>query len=247
MNAKTFFLLLLCLCIAQAATAQKVNNGRSLITAMKSAGKHRKPALTFEQKTIFHRPNGKADTVTWYEAAVPGKLRIDFAPITDGNGVFYFRNKRMMFRNHKLVNTASDQNILQTLLMDVFQDKTEHTLFVLDSLKFDLNVFREDVWNGRKIYVVGAAKDDLKAAQFWVDKERKTLLRVIEPKGNLLLDVHVTGYRKMGKVWQEESMLIYLNGKLVQEEYYQNIRAHKTLPTALFDPQKWTIDQPYWR
>ncbi|HRR09667.1 MAG TPA: hypothetical protein PLO56_13330 [Rhodothermales bacterium] len=246
MFPKILFFLALSFCFVPVTSAQKVTNGRNVVMAMKAAGKHRKPALTFEQKTIFHRPNGKADTVTWYEAAVPGKLRIDFAPITDGNGVFYFRNKRMMFRNHKLVNTAPDQNILQTLLMDIYQDKPERTLFVLDSLKFNLNVFREDVWNGRKVYVVGATKDDNKAAQFWVDKERKTLVRVIEPKGNLLLDVHVTGYRKMGKVWQEESMLIYLNGKLAQEEYYQNIRAHKTLPASLFDPLKWTIDQPYW-
>jgi hypothetical protein len=57
-------------------------------------------SLTFVQQTVFHRPNGSVDSATWYEALMPGMLRIDVAPIDSGNGVLFRDGMRYTIRNH---------------------------------------------------------------------------------------------------------------------------------------------------
>jgi len=37
----------------------------------------------------------------------------------------------------------------------------------LKGLKFDLSIEREETWQGRPVYVVGARAGDLHSAQFW--------------------------------------------------------------------------------
>ena len=39
----------------------------------------------------------------------------------------------------------------------------------------------EEKWEGQDVYVVGAAKGDLKSKQFWIEKNRLLFVRLIEP------------------------------------------------------------------
>ena len=77
-------------------------------------------SLTFVQQTVFHRPDGSVDSATWYEALVPGRLRIDVAPIDSGNGVLFRDGMRYTIRNHEVAASSPDINVLALLLTDMF-------------------------------------------------------------------------------------------------------------------------------
>src|SRR5947209_8009116 len=75
--------------------------GEDVISAMHNryAGKWYN-TLTFTQKTSRLGADGKWNVQTWYEAMrVPGELRIDFDPISAGNGVLYVRDSAFAVTN----------------------------------------------------------------------------------------------------------------------------------------------------
>lgn len=230
--------------VAQPATP------RAVLEAMKAAGANREETLTFVQTTIRHRPNGAVDTTTWYEAAVPGKLRIDFAPVEQGNGVLYADGRQYVFQNGQLVGNEPDVNPLQVLLMDLFSFPLDRSVHLLDSLGYDLSVMHPASWQGRPVYVVGAAAGDTTRAQFWVDQERLVSVRILQPvgpNGQFMLDAQVPGWERIGGVWHENHLLLYVNGRMFQEEHYRNIRTGIALDPALFDPSNWKLTTPYWQ
>lgn len=244
-----FLALLTPLTPAPSVAAQDASH--ALLEAMHARyAAQRAPTLTFVQETILHRPDGRVDTTTWYEAAAPGKLRIDFAPVEAGNGVLYMGGRRYTFQGGELVDERPEVNPLQVLLMDVFAQPVPRTAAALEGLGFDLSARYETTWQGRSVVVVGAASAaDAQAPQFWVDAERLVVLRVLQPvgpEGAHLLDVHVTEHTEMDGVPHETALLIYVDDRLVQEEYYHDVRPGAPVDPALFDPADWSLDAPYW-
>jgi len=76
-------------------------DGRAVLARMhdRYAGKWYN-TLTFTQKTSRLAADGKWNVQTWYEAMrVPGQLRIDFDPISAGNGVLYTRDSAFAVTN----------------------------------------------------------------------------------------------------------------------------------------------------
>src|SRR5918996_5107297 len=100
--------------------------------------------LTFVQKTTL--PDGKVET--WYEAAeLPGKLRIDIAPL-DGRNTLLFRNDTLYeFKAGKLTETKPLIHPLMVLGFDVYAQPVDVTIRQLQTLGFDLARLHES--NGR--------------------------------------------------------------------------------------------------
>src|SRR5689334_13564942 len=80
------------------ARAVTYANGEALVAAMHDRYVGRwYHTLTFRQKTSRLRPDGTWDVQTWYEALeLPGRLRIDFDPVSAGNGVLYARDGQFL-------------------------------------------------------------------------------------------------------------------------------------------------------
>src|SRR5882762_1421261 len=142
------------------AYAAKIKTTEDLVQAMqKKYGKSWYKTATFVQKTTNYEKDGTKKIETWYEAlSVPGSLRIDFTPVKDGNGILFTDNKIYIL-------TRAD------------------ALEKLKGLKFDLSILREDIWQGRSAYVVGARQGDLHSPQFWIEKKNLYFLRMIRPAG----------------------------------------------------------------
>ena len=73
----------------------KIRSGEDLITAMhdKYDGKWYK-TLTFQQQTINYLADGTSNSTMWYEAmSVPGRLRIDIAPVENKGGMLFSDGK----------------------------------------------------------------------------------------------------------------------------------------------------------
>jgi hypothetical protein len=195
--------------------------------------------LTFVQKTTL----GDGTVETWHEAAeLPGKLRIDIAPL-DGKNTLIFRNDSIYdFKNGTLADAKPMVHPLMVLGFDVYAQPLEKTLRQLQSLGFDLSKLHESSWRGRPAYVVGAAPGDSTTRQFWIDKERLVFVRMVEPGKKdpaVRVETQFNKYIPMGEGWLETEVRFLVNGETKMLEEYTQPKAGVTLDPAIFDPGRW--------
>jgi hypothetical protein len=200
--------------------------------------------LTFVQTTTF--PDRPPET--WYEAGtIPGKLRIDIAPLDSMKAFMYVGDSAIVFEGGKRVAARRDRNLLMTLGFDVYGQPPQTTIEQLKAQSIALNKIREDTWNGTKVWVVGASKGDTATSQFWIEQKRLLFVRLIEahpsqknPSGPPnLLDITFENYQPLGKAWVAPRCVIKVNGKEVQREEYRDIRADVTLQPDLYDTEEY--------
>lgn len=222
-------------------------NGEELVAQMHAAyaGTWYR-TLTFVQQTSFpNRP-----TETWYEAgAIPGKLRIDIAPIDSMNATMYVGDSAFTFRRGQRVNARKDRNLLMTLGFDVYGQPPATTAAQLVEQGMDLGKIHQGTWQGRPVWIVGAAQGDTASNQFWVDTERLLFVRLIErmPGQNnqtALLDVEFNKYQRLGGGWIAPEVIIRVNGREVMREVYSDMRADVELPADLYTTTEYR--RPGW-
>jgi hypothetical protein len=205
--------------------------------------------LTFIQTTSF--PNRPAET--WYEAgAIPGKLRIDVAPLDSGNAFMYVGDSLVTFRGGKRVRAVKDRNLLMTLAFDVYGQPVATTAAQLREAGVDMDKVHASSWQERPVWVVGSEPGDTTSAQFWIDQERLLFVRLLEPQRNpntpdappAILDVEFNRYEPLAGGWIAPEVIIRLNGAEVMREVYRDIRADVALPPELYDSV--TYRAPGW-
>jgi outer membrane lipoprotein-sorting protein len=242
-----YFLLLVCLIflIAPPTHAAKIKTTEDLVQAMqKKYGKSWYKTATFVQKTTEIETDGTQKVSIWYEAlSVPGSLRIDFTPVKDGNGILFTNNQIYVFKDGKTETNRPYVHPLMILGFDIYRLPPTDALEKLKGLKFDLSVLREDTWQGRAVYVVGAKQGDLHAPQFWIDKKDLYFVRMIRPAGKDGVQTQETQFNKyvrLGGGWMAPEVIFMVDGKTVTTEEYSDMRADVPLDSKLFDPQYWT-------
>ena len=225
--------------------ATKISNTDELISAMqKKYGKSWYKTATFVQETTEFQPDGTSKVETWYEAmSVPGKLRIDFTPTKEGNGILFTDGKVYVFKDGKVDTTRDFQHPLLILGFDVYRSPASELTAKLQALKFDLSQFREDTWQGRPVYVVGAKAGDLHSPQFWIDQENLYFVRMLRPAGKdgaQTQETQFNKYQKLAGGWMAPEVIFMVDGKVMTTEKYSDLRGDVTLDPKLFDPQFWT-------
>ena len=246
-----YFVLVLCLIlIAPATFAAKIKTTEDLVQAMqKKYAKSWYRTATFAQKTTNHQPDGTTKVETWYEAlSVPGSLRIDFTPIKDGNGILFTNNQIYSFKNGKVDTSRPFVHPLMVLGFDIYKLPMTSVMDLLKGLKFDLSVLREDTWQGRGVYVVGAKQGDLHSAQFWIDQQQLYFVRMLRPTGKdgaQTQETQFNNYQRLGGGWMAPEVIFKVDGQIRTTEEYSELRANPALDSKLFDPQYWT--SVHWR
>ena len=225
--------------------AAKISNTNELIAAMqKKYGKSWYKTATFVQETINFQPDGTSKVETWYEAmSVPGSLRIDFTPTSAGNGILFTGGKIFVFKDGKVDSSRAFNHPLLILGFDIYRSPATEVTTKLQALKFDLSQFREDTWQGRPVYVVGAKAGDLHSPQFWIDQENLYFVRMLRPAGKdgtQTQETQFNKYQKLGGGWIAPEVIFMVDGKVVTTEKYSEMRAGVKLDPKLFDPQFWT-------
>ncbi len=236
------------------AYAGKIKNAEDLISAMhkKYSSKWYK-TLTFVQKNTSYRRDGTTQKSVWHEAmSLPGKLRIDFVPLEKGNGWLFTKGEQHTFSAGKLARSTPMIHPLLVLGFDVYGQSTEKTINQLKALKFDLSVMHTDTWQGRAVYVVGAKKGDLHTLQFWIDKKRLLLARILQPAGRdgkLTSETQFNKYQKVkGGGWISPEVVFMLNGKRTFLEEYTDMQFNIDLNKDLFAPKKWAeVEKNYYK
>lgn len=229
---------------AAVVTRTNYTTGEEVIGAMRAryAGKWYS-TLTFTQKTSRLQADGKWNVQTWYEAMrVPGQLRIDFDPISAGNGVLYERDSAFTIQNGRPLRGQPSINPLLLLGFDVYANATARTVALLRKEGYDLARVHADTFQNRAMVVVGARQGDLRRKQFWIDAEHLYFVRSLEPAprdSTRMQDVRFTKYERSGSGWISPRVEIHIDGKLVFHEDYSDIRSNVPLDVALFDPAQW--------
>lgn len=232
-------------------TQAKIETGEDLIHAMhKKYNKSWYRTLTFVQKTVEHHEDGSTKASIWYEAySAPGRLRIDFDPISAGNGIIFANDTLHSFKDGKLVNSRPFIHSLIVLGFDVYVMPVAETLAKLKQLKFDLSILREDVWQNRPVYVVGARAGDLHSKQFWIDKKNLYFVRLLEPAGKdgkLTSETQFNKYFQVkGGGWVAPEVIFMVDGKTRLTEEYSEVSVGVSLDDKLFQPENWTTAR--WR
>ncbi len=230
---------------ASCATEAPIESAQDLVGAMHARydGKWYE-TLTFVQTASFYGEDG---TITqdqiWYEAAhVPGRLRIDIAPLENGRTVVYANDSVYQFRDGELANSGPGLNPLLLLGFDVYGQPAARTLEQLETLNFDLSKFRADEWQGRPVFVVGADAGDEHSAQFWVDQERLLFVRLLQPAGpggERTQEIQFNEYEPLGGGWIAPEVVFMTDGVMTMLEVYREIRANVDLGAGLFDGETW--------
>jgi outer membrane lipoprotein-sorting protein len=237
-----FTLLGLFLLAAPVTFGAKITTTEQLVAAMQTKyAKSWYKTATFVQKTTKIDGDGNQKVETWYEAmSLPGSLRIDYTPTKDGSGILFTDSQIYVFKNGKVDSNRPFVHPLMVLGFDIYGLPAAEAMEKLKGLKFDLSLFREDSWQGRPVYVVGAKAGDLHSPQFWIDQQNLYFVRMIRPggpDGAQTQETQFNKYQKLGGGWMSPEVIFMVDGKVVTREEYSDLRADVSLDPKLFDPQ----------
>ncbi len=230
------------------AVAPSITTGAELVAAMHAryAGGYLS-TLSFVQNNTLYQASGGEQKTQWLEhLAVPGRLRIDYLPLTSRSGVIYEGGKVHVFDNGKQIQSQPGINALLLLGFDVNAQPPAATARTLDSLGFDLGVIRDGQWQGRRVHIVGAAVGDSTTNQFWVDAERLLFVRMFQrnPAGTVVTEYRFERYTEIGGFPVAIEVLMLRNGRAFFKEEYTDVRVNIPLADGLFDPARWVTAQP---
>lgn len=232
-----------CLWAAVPANSQEIRDGAALLTAMHDRYKDSwYESVVFKENAITLNADGTSKTEVWDEALeLPGKLRINRGPASDGNGFVFVAGKLTTFQKGKTTGTRPFVHMLLVLGFDVYRQDAQTSIDQVKDQGFDLTQIHEEKWDGQDVYVVGAAKGDLKSKQFWVEKKRLLFVRLIEPDRDDATKIHDTrfrDYRNLFAGWISARVEFYADGKNTFNEDYFDMKANVKFDPALFDPTK---------
>ena len=210
--------------------------------------------LTFTQKTTMYDSTGKPSYQTWYESLRhTGKdgtqLRIDFGEPSAGRGVLYTADSLWIIRDGKLASQRGEGNEFLPLIEGVYVQPVEQTVRELKPAGIDMNKVHASAWQDRPVWVVGSAGPaDSTSPQFWVDTDRKVVVRFILSfgAGQPPFDVHLDNYERTGDGWLATKIAMFQGGKPRQTEEYSDWKVSVELDPRLFDPATWTTAR-HWR
>jgi outer membrane lipoprotein-sorting protein len=232
-------LLLFSIVAVHLLSAQTVRNADDLIRTMHDRYSNKwYRTLTFVQKTLQYQ----ADTTisTWYESfTFPGRMRIDQDSV-GSNGMIISHDSLYVFRDGKLTTTRHFIHSLLLLGFDVYFLQPQQTIVKLKSLRSDLSLFHEDMWQGRPVFVVGAKEGDLHSPQFWIDKERLYFVRLLEPagaSGKQTRETQFNKYMRLANGWIAAEVIFRVDDKVLMTEEYSEMRANPVLDPKLFEPE----------
>lgn len=225
----------LCLFFVLSSNAQQ---GVELLKSMhtKNYG-HWYQTMTFAQTTEVYRNDSLLRKSTWYEALkLPSDLRIDIEDPSKGNFVLYKKDSSYRFQNHVLRSVRADVNPFIFFIGGMYYMPFDSVMQQLKNKGYNLNKGYATEWEGNPIYVVGRASEKDSGNAIWIDTKNLWFVRLIETENGQTIDAYMKNHKKLSKGSTETKVDIYINGKLVQVESYDQIQADVPLSNDLFDP-----------
>jgi hypothetical protein len=210
--------------------------------------------LTFVQQTTAYR--GAEPTVTtWYESLRHTdkhgtQLRIDVGDPAAGNGMLYTADSMWRVRDGKLASQSDMGNEFLPMIEGVYVQPVARTMEQIKGFGVDMSKVTTGKWQDRPVWIVGAASpSDTTSPQFWIDTQRKVVVRMLMNSGatgSAVMDIHLEGYVPLAGGWLATKVAMSVGGKPRQIEEYSQWKAGIDLAPGLFDPATWST-APHWR
>lgn len=232
------------------APRSRINTSRELVREMHDRyADNWYRTLRFEQSNTFYTQSGKEEKSRWVESlSVPGRLRIDFQPLSSKSGLLILNNRVITFDNGRRVDSRRSIQPILTLTADIYAIPPAVTLRRLDSLRIDLDKFHETRLGRRRVFVMGAEDGDIESNQVWIEADRLLLVRLIQrdQRGErvIVTDTRVGEYKDIDGFPVAHEYVSNRDGKPYFREEYDNVRVNEPIPSALFDPTKWASVRP---
>jgi hypothetical protein len=194
--------------------------------------------ISFEQTTSFYKDGEIFKTESWYETyQYPSKLLIEYDKFGSGSGQLYRNDSIYLFTNHKLDTVYPLVHSLVVLTMDLYHLEKEYATKRIDNMGFDLSKFRIDEFNNKPVYVVGSSNEKDTSNQFWVDKEKLVVVKMITNTSRGVQVVELDDYRELnGSGLIEQQVRFYINDELYMTEKYYNIEIPENNIDTYFEP-----------
>lgn len=115
-------------------------------------------------------------------------------------------------------------------------------------MKVDMSRVRTGTWEGKPVWIVGAATAaDTTSPQFWVETDRKVLVRMILSftPDRPPFDVHLGKYERVGNGWLATKVEMFQGGVRQQAEEYSDWKVDVPVDPSIFDVTKWST-APHW-
>lgn len=221
-----------------------ITDGRSLLGAMRDRyGGQWIKTLSFTQNNTQFLARGERKSQWRQQVSVPGKLRIDYLPLSDRSGVLFDGSRVHTFDNGRALDAQPGINPFLLLTADVYVLPLDRSARLVDSLGFDLGKLRRDTWEGRPVFVVGAAAGDSTSSQFWIDTDSLIARRVVQKERGgtreIVMDVRFSKFVAVGGFPVATEVNRYRDGRLVFREQYVDIRVNEPMADATFDAARW--------
>lgn len=245
---KYFTIFWVLLLVFSFAKPPKINSTSDLVAAMQKryAGKWCK-MLTFTQYNTHYENGVEKNKSVWLEAiAYPDRFRIDFGDLKDGNAVIFARDSVFNFKGGENKSKRQMRNNLMLLAGGIYFYSQADALQRFKEAGYNTDKFREDVWNGEAVYVVGADKTDLKSNQCWIHKKKLYLLRTLEtlPDGKVR-DAIFSKHTKTAGGYTETEVLFLVDGQKQQLEIYTDLKVNPNLNDGIFRAE--SFGKTHWK
>jgi hypothetical protein len=186
-----------------------------------------------EQHAVLAR--GSATNSQWRQhISLPGRLRIDYLPLTQRSGVLFDGSRVHTFDNGRAIDAQPGMNPQLLVTADVYALPVERSSQLLDSLGFDLSKLRRDTWEGQAAYVVGAAAGDSTTSQLWIDTVKLVMVRMVqkERRGtrDIVTDVRFGKFADFSGSPIATEVTQYRDGRLVFREQLVDVRVNDAIP-----------------
>ncbi len=192
--------------------------------------------FTFDQTTENYLKDSLVKTATWHETIVyPHYFRISFGDIENGNAVIFIKDSSYNFSKGKLTRKGPRGEDLTFLLGGMYFIPFDSVKIKMAKEGYDITKAYETIWNGKKMYVIGAANETEKANQLWIDKQKLVVVKFIKYKGPNKEEAVFGDHVKFGKAWSETSCIFYNNDKVLQKEKYYNCKVNTEVNMDIFD------------
>jgi hypothetical protein len=174
-------------------------------------------------------------------ALLPGRLRFDTPADSRPTTLVRVRHQTALFQSGKRVATASAVDLRALLTFDVFAQAVDTTIMWLDSAQIRFGLARQDRFDGRRAWVVGAVDGDSTSEQFWVDADRWRLLRVIQrdPQARVVSDVRFVEYTELLDTPVPTRIEVWRDGRLYEKQTLSDFVVNPKLSSRAFDLSRW--------
>lgn len=213
---------------------------QDIISIMHAANaKNFRKSLSFVQQTEFYRNDSLIRQATWHEVIVyPDNLRIDINDLSRGNSLLFVKDSFYNFQNSQLKTKVRQPHDLLFLLGGMYSFPLQAVYMRMKEAGYNTDKSFETIWKGMKVVVIGTDKEEKQSSQFWVDKERLVVVRILDNKDGQQSEIVCSDHIKIGKSWCETKVELYVNGKIRQTEKYSGIQENISIDMDYFNPYK---------